>query len=197
MNVIAAAILFMAAGVVNATTFTISTGSSGLLNNTSYSYLFEVSQTSETTFSAQLFNTSLSSEPVIDMFAFNLQSGYSIVFDDITPLWEFDVTTNNAEFMFIGNSITPSSRLAQYEFLSFDVIFDRVVNNSVWYDPDSTLSDDDVVFGQVAVGFQTLGIDGECNVLLTSIPTNSVPNSPTLLLFSLGLFTLYLIRSRA
>lgn len=167
-----------------------------------YGFNFSISSIDNKTFSAALTNTSTGdySNPVIDLIAFNLFGDGVVDATSVSAGWSVDSGGNNTLFKWIGDANSPGERLGIDDTLLFDIVFDNVVGWDAFILADSTSGagiggGED--FGQVAVSFQQLGMDGEDSDLLAGdwLTGHSVihteyaaVNSPgTLFLFGLGL----------
>jgi len=186
-----------------------------------YSFEFTIEEDiSDTTlFHATLTNTSpddndpAGSNPVIDLLAFNLAGdpvlGTDFIIDSVSPDWMFVAGgSGGVLFDYVGDANSPSDRIAIGESLTFDIDFVNDVDLDIF-----TLAETDAGtgigggedIGQVAVSFQSLGLDNDFSDLVAANffnvppPNIIVPEPRILALFSLGLMLMagFLRRRRA
>lgn len=162
----------------------------GTFTSEEYSYLFRINATDNTyKYKATLTNTSpYPSESLIDKLAFNMGAdlGADFWIEDVEPNWTFDEGKNAVHFDYVGeaNSNNPNNgdRLNPeylYKYpssLTFNFVFSEnftFPSNpfSLWIGTDLSRGigiggGDD--WGQVAVRFQRLGVNGDYSDLLAS-----------------------------
>lgn len=155
--------------------------------------------------------TNAGSNGVIDSFAMNMVSalGADFTVTNFDPnTWTFSAATGGVQFDYVGDANSPTDRLNVNETLTFDFVFNTVVDETEWSNAAITSGagiGDGETLGQFGVSFQSLAFEGNYSDFLTS-NWEYLPNTPDepgtvseptgLALLGLGLMGMVAVRKR-